>query len=186
MTFLLFQLSQSSRHIFLVNVKHICILKKMHWIYLWFEWNEWATENFYWKTNISMDIKQVLILILIENCGLWFFLSPHVVPIPSPILIRKPKFKSLLLIQIFHDNHLLFSPNDKRHRKRRHLMDETFLLVKSLTKRFKSASGVLSDQLIPCHESLRCLTDACNLSRLRCQVPGAMCQVTGAPEVGFI
>ena len=72
MTFLLFQLSQSSLHIFLVNEKHTRILK----IYTEFisgftkKKSEGATENFYWKTNISMDIKQVLILILIENCGL--------------------------------------------------------------------------------------------------------------------
>ena len=59
-------------------------------------------------------------------------------------------------------------------------MDETFLLVKSLTKRFKSASGVLSDQLIPCHKSLRSLAGAYNLSRLRCQVPFARCQLPGA------
>ena len=93
------------------------------------------------------------------------------------ILIRKPKSKSLLFIQIFHDNHLLFSPDSSHHPKRRQLMDETFLLVKSLTKRFKSASGVFSDQLIPCHKSLRSLTGACNLSRFRCQVPCASCQV---------
>ena len=59
-------------------------------------------------------------------------------------------------------------------------MDETFLLVKSLTKRFKSATGVLTDQLIPCHKSLRSLTGACNLSRLRQQVPCVRRQVSGA------